>query len=139
MGIDSHPSLKDRKFLFPVELAECPITKQERAPSAMFIRPSEFIDIKNPVKGFCDFQYEFNRRMNATRARKSESYELIELYALTFPLLYTFTRKMMPEALGEFVGTVGITMIKDADLFITPLSDVQSDGFFRNREPTGKY
>jgi hypothetical protein len=31
---------------------------------------------------------------------------------------------------AEFTGTVGLTMIKDADMFITPLSDIQSDGFF---------
>jgi pimeloyl-ACP methyl ester carboxylesterase len=129
-GLIQHKSLRDRKFLFPVELAECPITKQERAPCAMFIKPSEFLNQKNRIKGFFDFQYEFNRMMNATRARKSASYEMIELYALTFPWLYTLTRKIMPKALGEFIGTVGLTMIKDADMFISPLSDVQSDGFF---------
>jgi pimeloyl-ACP methyl ester carboxylesterase len=129
-GLIQHKSLRDRKFLFPVELAECPITKQERAPCAMFIKPSEFLNQKNRMKGFFDFQYEFNRMMNATRARKSASYEMIELYALTFPWLYTLTRKIMPRALGEFIGTVGLTMIKDADMFISPLSDVQSDGFF---------
>jgi len=129
-GLIQHKALRDRKFLFPVELAECPITKQERAPCAMFIKPSEFLDTANPIKGFFEFQYEFNRMMNATRARKSASYEMIELYALTFPWLYTLTRKIMPKALGEFIGTVGLTMIKDADMFISPLSDVQSDGFF---------
>ncbi len=82
------------------------------------------------MRGFFNFQYEFNRRMNATRARKSESYELIEIYAIVFPWLYTLTRKFMPRAVAEFTGTVGLTMIKDADMFITPLSDIQSDGFF---------
>jgi len=129
-GLTMHSSLKDRKFIFPVELAECKATGQERAPSAIFIRPSAFADPARPLKGFFDFQYEFNRRMNATRARKSESYELIELYAILFPWLYTLTRKFMPRAVAEFTGTVGLTMIKDADMFITPLSDIQSDGFF---------
>ncbi len=129
-GLTMCPALKDRKFIFPVELAACEATGMERAPSAIFIRPSAFVDLENPMRGFFNFQYEFNRRMNATRARKSESYELIEIYAIVFPWLYTLTRKFMPRAVAEFTGTVGLTMIKDADMFITPLSDIQSDGFF---------
>ena len=129
-GLTMHPALKDRKFIFPVELAASEAMGMEREPSAIFIRPTEFVDPKNPIRGFFNFQYEFNRRMNATRARKSESYELIEIYAIVFPWLYTLTRKLMPRAVAEFTGTVGLTMIKDADMFITPLSDIQSDGFF---------
>ncbi|NOY74996.1 MAG: alpha/beta hydrolase [Kiritimatiellaeota bacterium] len=126
-----HHSLRGRKFIFPVELAECEETGQERAPSAIFIRPSKYEHKKKShLQAFLDFEYDFNLKMNSTRARKSASYEMIELYALTFPLIYTFTRKIMPGALGNYVGTVGITMIRDADLFITPLSDLQSDGFF---------
>ena len=126
-----HESLRGRKFIFPVELAECKETGQERAPSAIFIRPSKYENAgKDPFQAFLDFEYDFNLKMNATRARKSASYEMIELYALTFPWIYTFTRKVMPKALANYVGTVGITMIRDADLFITPLSDLQSDGFF---------
>ncbi|MCK5844250.1 MAG: hypothetical protein KAG97_06045, partial [Victivallales bacterium] len=97
----------------------------------IFIRPSIYEHKgKNQLQAFLDFEYNFNLKMNATRARRSASYEMIELYALTFPLIYTFTRKIMPRALANYVGSVGITMIKDADLFITPLSDLQSDGFF---------
>jgi hypothetical protein len=130
-ALTRHPSLRGRKFIFPVELAECKETGQERAPSAIFIRPSKYEHKKkDALRAFLDFEYDFNLKMNATRARRSASYEMIELYALTFPLIYMFTRKMMPRALANYVGTVGITMIKDADLFITPLSDLQSDGFF---------
>lgn len=129
-ALAQHESLKGRKFIFPVELAACESSGLERAPSAIFIRPAKFTNRKDPLRGFLDFQYQFNLKMHATRARKSESYEVLELFALTFPLLYTLTRKIMPYAVGEMTGTVGITMIKDADLFITPMSDLQSEGFF---------
>jgi hypothetical protein len=102
---------------------------KERTPGVAFIRPGKFIEDKNPIAGFLNYQLEFNHLLYGTRSRHSESYELMELYALTSPLVYWLTRKCMPNALAEFVGTVGISMIRDADIFLSPLSDINTDGF----------
>ncbi len=139
-----HKCFRNCKFAFPIDLAECLRTGRERTLGMMFIRPSVYFSPHAPLKGFIAFQREFSRRLRETRERRSESFELLELYALTSPWLYLFTSKLFPEALGEFVGTVGLTMLKDSELFLTPLSDISTGGFmaFGNlRVPTvdGKY
>jgi hypothetical protein len=126
-GLAHHEILNNKKFLCTLEISGD--EKTERSPGVVFIRPSKFIDPLNRRAGFLNFQIEFNQILEATRSRHSESYELMEIYALTSPIVYWFTRKCMPKALAEFVGTVGITMIRDADIFLSPLSDINTDGF----------
>ncbi|MFC1809107.1 alpha/beta fold hydrolase [Candidatus Omnitrophota bacterium] len=128
-GMAHHHVFAERKFLFTVDLSETEMVNGERRPGVVFIRPSIFFDKKDRFAGFLKYQREFNRRLHATRARTSESYELLELYALTSPVIYDLTRRLMPKALTEFIGTVGITMIRGADLFITPHSEIHTDGF----------
>jgi len=53
----------------------------------------------------------------------------MESYALTTPFLYKLIQKLFPRSFSEFVGTIGITMIRDSDHFTTPLSDINPDGF----------
>jgi hypothetical protein len=43
--------------------------------------------------------------------------------------MYSATIKLLHKPLSEFVGTVGVTIIKKADLFIAPFSDVHTEGF----------
>lgn len=35
----------------------------------------------------------------------------------------------MPEAMSEFVGSMGISILRDSEIFISPLSDLQINGF----------
>ncbi|OGW68952.1 MAG: hypothetical protein A2036_04045 [Omnitrophica bacterium GWA2_50_21] len=128
-GLAHHPNFKGKKFFFPVDVAGDPETEEERGVGAVFIRPGRYFNAKNPEQGFIAFQNEFNRRLALAQARCGESHEMLELYALTTPLIYGLTRKLAPKALGEFIGTVGVTMIKDSDLFITPMSETHADGF----------
>lgn len=126
-GLAHHHAFDNVKFVIPIDLPAC--TGQERTLGFIFIRPSFYFDKDNPEEGFLKFQREFNRRFQATKERRSESYELLEVFALTPPLMYSTTLKLMPSALAEFTGTVGITIIKDADFFVAPLSDTHTDGF----------
>jgi hypothetical protein len=126
-GLAHHKCFDERKFTFPVDLSAC--MNRERTLGFVVIRPGVYFDKDKPKEGFINFQREFNRRLQATRARRSESYELLEIFALTPPFIYAATLKLMSAALAEITGTVGITIIKDADLFIAPLSDTHPDGF----------
>lgn len=126
-GLAHNAIFADKKFVFTVELSSD--SGEERSAGLVFIRPSKFIDLENPRAGFLNFQIELNQQIEATRARRSESYEFLELSALTSPLVYWILRKCIPKALAEFVGTIGLTMIKDADIFLSPLSDINTDGF----------
>ncbi len=128
-GLAQNEYFKDSKFLFPVDTSLIMDYPQERNISMIFIRPSKFFTAANPLAGFLMYQREFNRRLFTTRIGKSESYELLELYAMIHPLFYYIARYIMPKATSEFLGTVGLTILRDAEMFVSPLTDLQSKGF----------
>ena len=127
-GLARHRYFRDRKFLFPVDAAtdEYP---QERNLGLIFIRPNHFTDKAKPLDGFLRFQREFNQRLFATRMGKSESYELLELYSMIHPAFYHIAKHVMSKAMSEIVGTVGLSVIKNAEMFVSPLTDLQANGF----------
>ena len=122
-----YEEFEDTKFAVPVDLRA---TKhRDRTLGFIFIRPSTYFGKNKPDRGFFNFQHEFNRRLFATRKRYSAAYQLLESYALASPVMFFATSKLMLTPLKEFVGSVGLTIIKKADFFVTPFSDVHTDGF----------
>lgn len=128
-GLAQHEAFADSKVVFPVDLIEEPGKINERELSLVFIRPDQYQDEKDPISAFINFQKEFNWRIWRTRLGRSESYELLELYSMIHPLFYYIARYIFPKATGEILGTVGLTVIRDAEMFISPLSDLQENGF----------
>jgi len=128
-GLAQYEYFKDSKFLFPVDTSLIMDYPQERNISMIFIRPSKFFNVSDPLDGFLKYQREFNQRLFATRIGKSESYELLELYAMIHPLFYYIARYIMPKATSELLGTVGLTILRNAEMFVSPLTDLQSRGF----------
>jgi hypothetical protein len=126
-GLAQAPAYRDLKMLFALDLL--PISTRERTVGLVFIRPGSFIDQDNALECFLHFQREFNRRVLETKARHSASYELTESFALLPPSLYSFTLKLLPRTLAEFIGSVGFSVVKDTDIMVGPLSDVHPDGF----------
>jgi len=118
---------EDIKFAVPVDLRET--AHHQRTLGFIFIRPGIYFDRGRPDEGFVKFQQEFNRQLRATRKRNSEGYKLLDSYAVLPSFMYSASQKLIPSTIGEFVGTVGITIIKKADFFIGPFSDVHRDGF----------
>lgn len=120
-------AFEDIKFAVPVDLpAE---GKRERTLGFVFIRPCRYLDRTRPDRGFFNFQRAFNEQLLATKKRVSDSYRLLESMALAPPFLYEAAARILPGAEQEFAGTVGITVIKKADFFVAPISDVHADGF----------
>lgn len=128
-GLAQHPAFADSKVVFPVDLMEDSTRINERELSLVFIRPGQYRNPEDPISGFVEFQKEFNWRVWRTRAGRSESYELLELYSMIHPLFYYIARYIFPKATGEILGTVGLTVIRGAEMFISPLSDLQKNGF----------
>ncbi|MEI8245116.1 MAG: alpha/beta fold hydrolase [Lentisphaerota bacterium] len=129
-GLAQSEYFRDRKFLFPVDTALMEdIPPDQRNISLMVIRPNKYRSEKNSLHGFLQYQREFNQRMFATRLGKSESYELLELYAMIHPMFYYIARYFMPDAMGEILGTAGVTILKDSEMFVSPLTDLQINGF----------
>lgn len=118
---------EDLKFAIPIDLRATP--QRERTLGLVFIRPSIFFDSRKQNGGYLKFQQEFNRQLRATIRRKSESYALLESYALFPPFMYSLAATIIPGVVGDFVGTIGLTIIKKAEIFIGPFTDIHRDGF----------
>lgn len=128
-GMAQHRFFRNCKMLFPVDARPRDGSSAERELSLVFIRAGGYLDRNNPLSGFLNFQKEFNQRLWSTRERRSESYELLELYSMIHPLFYQIGHRMFPEAMGEFVGSMGLSILRDAEIFVSPLSDLQVNGF----------
>jgi pimeloyl-ACP methyl ester carboxylesterase len=122
---------KQHKFSMPVDTAafENSGRVEDRNITLMFIRPEKYNDPSDPFGSFMKFARAFNQNLFLTRMGKSESHEFLELCAITHPLFYSFVKYFMPHALKEIVGTVGITVIRNAEMFVSPMTDLQVDGF----------
>jgi hypothetical protein len=126
-GLAHHPVLSGRRFLFPVDL---PSTRQgERTLGFVSIRPSRYMNNPRYQDPFLAYQKEFHRKLSRVNARISGIYKLFEISALLPPVVYWFVQKFMKKLYATVVGSVVITMIKDADFFIAPFSDMMLDGF----------
>jgi len=135
-----NPAFEDMKFAIPVDLPET--NRRERSLGFAYIRPGIYFDQHKADGGFLNFQRDFDRHLRATRKRRSVGYQLLESYALAPPFMYRSAFKLIPSAIQEFVGTIGISIIKNAELFISPYTDVHVNGFiaisnFRNRTQDG--
>ena len=128
-GLAQQDYFRERKFVSPVDSSLIMDPSTGRNISFIVIRPKKFFNEAVPLNGFLKYQREFNQRLFATSIGKSESHELLELYALMHPLFYQFTSKVMPKTLGELVGTAGLTILKNAEMFISPISDLHINGF----------
>lgn len=128
-GLAQQAYFRDRKFVSPVDTSLVTDPSTGRNISFIIIRPKKFFNEASPLDGFLKYQREFNQRLFATSIGKSESHELLELYALMHPLFYHFVSAVMPKTLGELVGTAGLTILKNAEMFISPISDLHVNGF----------
>jgi len=135
-GLAKSPQLLDVKMLFPVDVEPGQATAEgstpqrfERELSLVFIRPSDYMTPLEKMGGFLLFQREFNRRLKKTRYRCSEAYEMLELLSMIHPLFYYYAKYIMPRELHDVVGTFGMSVLRHAEVFIAPVTDLQIRGF----------
>ncbi len=125
--LGNHPVFEGKKIIIPIDLHST--GARERSLGFAIIRPSIFFDNNNPQEGLANFQEEFDQQVKNTLLRKSETYELFESYAISPPVFYALTGKIMSSALKELTGSIGVSIIDKADMFVAPSSDIQTDGF----------
>lgn len=128
-GISQHKDFSGYKFTMPVDTALLDSKKDERNISLIFIRPKDFKDDSKDYSGLVDFIREFNYQIYLTRIGKSESYEFIELAGMLHPLIMSMIKKIFPNTFSSVIGNAGLTIIKNAEVFITPLTELQRSGF----------
>ena len=142
-GIVHDAYFKDFKFCMPVDTATLDVGG-ERNISLIFIKPASFVDPGKELSGLVEFIREFNMQIYMTRVGRSESYEFIELAGMLHPWLASFFRRTGAGTFASVIGNAGFTIIKNAEIFITPLTELQSSGFLavgncRMKTSDGKY
>jgi len=126
-GITRHEAFARQKILLPVDAG---MLDGERQLELLIIRPRQFAHSKgDAVKDFCDFQKEMNLRMLQARNGAGAVSEFLELCAIMHPLFYHLARRLWPRALDEVLGTAGLSILRDAEVFISPMTEFQSGGF----------
>ena len=128
-GLCRHEFFRDAKILFPVDIAKGVKFANERELGLLFMRPDRFFNPSDELNGFLKYEKEFNMRLSRTRTCRSESYEMMELYSMVHPIFYCFAKNLMPKATSEYLGTVGLSMMRNAEMFLAPFSDLQKRGF----------
>ena len=126
-GLAQQSVFSGRKFMFPVDL---PSTRPgERTLGFVSIRPSRYMNNPRLQDAFLTYQQDFQRKLARANARIGGLYKLFELSAILPPIVYWFVEKYLKRVYALATGSVVITMIKDADFFIAPFSDMMLDGF----------
>ena len=126
-GLAHQPVFSGRRFLFPVDLPSTRLGK--RTLGFVSIRPESYIHNSRYQDGFLAYQQEFHRKLSKVSSKSGGIYKLFEISALLPPVVYWFVQKFMKNLYATVVGSVVITMIKDADFFMSPFSDMMLDGF----------
>ena len=127
-GITQHKCLRKHKIAFPVDLMNLD-DSGESETTLMFIRPSIYFNKRNQRESFYAYQTEFNQRLYATRTREGENYQVLELFAVTNKFIQFLSKTVFKQALGRAVGSVGVSIVKNAEIILPPASDLQSNGF----------
>jgi pimeloyl-ACP methyl ester carboxylesterase len=127
-GVTQHKCLRKHKIAFPVDLMDLD-QSGESETTLMFIRPSAYFTKRNQRESFYAYQTEFNQRLYATRTREGENYQVLELFAVTNKFIQFLGKNLFKQALGRAVGSVGISIVKNAEIILPPASDLQSNGF----------
>ncbi len=125
-GLAQHDFFRKQKMLLPVDAGE---VDGDRELGLLFIRPGTFRDDKQPLNSFLRFQKELNRRLYGTRIGRGESHEFMTLTSMLHPFFTQIARYVAHAPINEVVGTMGISIIRDADVFVSPLTDFQVKGF----------
>jgi hypothetical protein len=98
-----------------------------RGVGVVVVRPSTYPDSR---EGLTRYVRDFNRQVELTRARSSSGCKTLD--ALAFAPAGV-ARTVLHEALrrgGTAFGSLGLTIIKDAKVFLAPIGDVaHADGF----------
>lgn len=126
-GLARHEYFRNDKMLVPVDTGSD--TAGERDLGLLLIRPGMFMNGDSSLADFLKFQHEVNKQLQDTLRRQSESYEFLKLCAMMHPFFYHMAKRLMPNSLNEVLGTMGISIIRDSEMFISPLTDFQINGF----------
>jgi hypothetical protein len=112
---------RDKRFASTVDVP--PAGDEPRCVDFVVIRPADFADLPS-------FSREFDRQVEACRTRRSATRAAMQTLALLPPRLALAALKLNAERTNETFGTVGLSILRDARVFLAPMSDTGFDDGF---------
>lgn len=95
------------------------------------LRPADYATDTDPWHGFVEFANEFNRLIALSRRRTSPLRQALSTAGLLLPAVHAHVVRANPAALDEAFGSLCITIIRDAKVFVSPMTDLGlGHGFF---------
>jgi hypothetical protein len=95
------------------------------------LRPADYRTGSDPWRGFPEFVNEFNRLIALSRERTSPLRQALSTAELLPPAVHADAVRSNPAALDDTFGSLCITIIRDAKVFVSPMTDMGlGHGFF---------
>jgi hypothetical protein len=117
-----HPRFAGDSFAVPTDLAA--VDGLQRSVALAVARPGRFMDAAAPDGGLAAYAADFRREVAQARARAGRVYRAFHYYALIPPAIQARIAGRAAARASELGGSVGITVLKDAEVFIAPISPV---------------
>ena len=103
----------------------------ERDVDVVSLRAADFATGEGPWDGFVEYAREFNRLIAAARARTSPVRAGMQTAGLLPAWAHAAVVRANPAALDDTFGTLCVTIVREARVFIAPMTDLGlSHGFF---------
>ena len=115
------PGFEDKRFASTVDVPAG--GAEPRCVDFVVIRPADYADLPT-------FSKEFDRQVEACRTRLSQTRAAIRAISLLPPRLAMAALTLNPERTNATFGTVGLTILRDAKVFLAPMTDTGFDDGF---------
>ena len=103
----------------------------ERDVDVVSLRAADFATGEGPWDGFVEYAREFNRLVAAARARTSPVRVGMQTAGLIPAWAHAAVVRANPAALDDTFGTLCVTIVREARVFIAPMTDLGlTHGFF---------
>jgi hypothetical protein len=120
-NLSKHPGFSRKKFAVTVDVPAT--TREPRCVDIVVTRPAEF-------GGLDPFVDDFNAQVTACRERRSPTRRAMQAMALLRPGAAMSLLRRNPERTRETFGTVGVSLLRETDVFLAPMSDPGFDDGF---------
>lgn len=119
--LSREPEFARVKFSSTVDVP--PVENSERDVDLIALRPADFSDLPNYTRAF-------TAAVEAARVRTGPTRQAVSDTELLPPWLHRRLLESDPKGVADKFGEVGLSVVKDAKVFVAPLSDVGFPGGF---------
>jgi hypothetical protein len=127
--LNGEPALAGVRIASTVDVAAS--DGYDRDVDVVPLRPADYVSNGDPWSGFVGFAKEFNRLVALSRARTSPLRQGMQTAGLLPAWAHAYAVRSNPAALDDTFGSLCVTIIRDAKVFVAPMTDLGlGKGFF---------